>query len=365
MLTKIDQYLEKLEKLIDIQQVMTARKIQEDSWCYRPVERLPLLINTGDYLRHLVSETEEWPVFNPLEQFNDQDKMLVSELATVFTGVCLGDDKMYTIRANYGLGIIPSLFGCNLLFRGDDLPWVEHINSVENINQIIDSGVPDLEKGLGSKVTQTEKYFIRKLRSYSKLREVVHLYMSDTQSPFNIASLILGERVYIDVYDNPELIHRLLHLITDTIIQFTRLHKQIIGEDLAGGYHFQYRLQGGVRLCEDSSTLLSKNMYEEFCRPYNERIFDVFGGGYIHYCGAGKQILDSVLATKGIQAINFGNSEMQDIKQIYEKAAPKKICVLWDGCIDEEYHSLIKTGVVLKRTAEDMKEARQIMRQRQ
>ena len=49
---------------------------------------------------------DEWPTYDFNEIFKGREKMLLSELKNVYTGAKLKDDRLYEIRANYGMGII-------------------------------------------------------------------------------------------------------------------------------------------------------------------------------------------------------------------------------------------------------------------
>ena len=61
---------------------------------------------------------------------------------------------------------------------------------------------------------------------------------------------------------------------------------------------------GGVWLADDDSIILSASTYNEFVRPYNERVLLAFGGGCVHYCGNSTQNIQNYCNTKGLTAIN-------------------------------------------------------------
>lgn len=42
---------------------------------------------------------------------------------------------------------------------------------------------------------------------------------------------------------------------------------------------------GGVRMCGDSDILISAARHGEFVQPYQRRVLEAFGGGWLHYCG--------------------------------------------------------------------------------
>ena len=68
----------------------------------------------------------------------------------------------------------------------------------------------------------------------------------------------------------------------------TQRLREVIGEELTSGYHGTlYMAEGGVRLCDCDSTLLSPQLFAEFSLPYLKEALEPFGGGWLHICGDG------------------------------------------------------------------------------
>jgi hypothetical protein len=59
-----------------------------------------------------------------------------------------------------------------------------------------------------------------------------------------------------------------------------------------------------VWLSDDDSVIIGADLYNEFVRPYNEKVLAAFGGGCIHYCGNSTQNIENYCNTKGVTAIN-------------------------------------------------------------
>jgi uroporphyrinogen-III decarboxylase len=274
--------------------------------------------------------------------------MLMRELAGVYAGASLRDDRMYTIRANYGVGTMASLFGCRISLTMNNMPWCEAL-SEKDLMEALDRGVPDVTTaGLAPRVLETEQFYRDTLSKYPNLSRAVRIFICDTQGPFDTAHLVMGHRIYTEIYDNPALVHRLLDLVTETSNRFTQVQKELIGEDNDWSYHSQMKVRGGIRICEDAPTNISAHSYLEFCRPYNERMLAEFGGGWIHYCGNGRQILPHVLDTPGVLGINFGNPEMQDLEALYDVTSKRGIGIIsWSRPLTDEQRDLIRTGVTL------------------
>ncbi len=176
--------------------------------------------------------------------------------------------------------------------------------------------------------------------------------------PFDNAHLIMGHKIYTEIYDNPERVHRLLEIISDTYIKFTKVQKEIIGESGSVHCHMDIKAPGAVRVCDDASINISADSYREFSKPYNERVLSECGGGWIHYCGNGKQIFPEVISSKNLRGINFGNPELQDINEIYKEASNRNVAVLsWLGDVPNN----AKTGITLLRNSNSLESARQLV----
>jgi len=353
-------YLERLDSLIDPRCAIRAEERQAAAWRFESCERVPVIVSCNNTMAHKVHDLPpDWPLFRYREQLADPGKMLVNELTQVYEGVLLKDDRVFTVRANFGCVIIPSILGIQFEQRDDGMPWTEPLESAVEVRNLIDRGVGDMKTGLGARAHETEQYFLEMLGCYPKLRKTVHIACPDTQGPFNLASSIMGPSIYVAMYDEPELVHALLELVTDAYIGLTWLHKHTVGEPRDVGYQMSWRLDCGARVVDDAATNISSRMYREFCVPYNMRVAEAFGGALGHFCGDGRQIFEPMLITDGIRGMHFGNPELQDFRKVYDAASARRICVLWDGRLSPD-EADVDTGLIWKRVGRNWEEARKV-----
>jgi hypothetical protein len=352
-------YLTLLENACDLEHILSAEKLHLDACDYQPVTHSPLIVSCNDSMRHIVhAGPPGWPRFPRSEIVNDPSKMLLSELTSAYEGALLKDDRAYTIRADYGAVIIPSLLGCSYVEQGDEMPWLQHLSSRYDLERLLDAPLPNLRTGLGNRVLETEQYFIETLAPFEKLKQVVHIGCADTQAPFNLAASILGSDIYLAVMDDPDLVHRLLQRVTDLCIAFIKLHKANVNVPPGMSYQMGWAVRGGCRIVDDSAVNLSESMYKKFCVAYNMQISAAFEGFMGHFCGRGAQILSAMLSTPGIHALNFGNPEMQDWETVSQQGIEHKVCLLWDDIIPNDEQG--RTGVIQKKVACSWKEATEI-----
>ena len=285
-----------------------------------------------DYLPLILQETEAPELNNFVhytlkDQFFNKEKMILEQLKGLVGFAKAGGDAQFSIRANLGVGVVPSIFGLKPIFTQDDqMPWFVRMDpfgkgtlSKEEV-QNLDIPGDIRNRGLIPTAIEYIEYF------KSKIKNGVNIYCFDTQGPFDIAHLIRGPQIYTDLYDDPEFVHRLMDISTRVYIETTKIFKEAAGEPLCSGYHGSlclYMDGGGVRLCDDSSTNLSPHLFREFSLPYIKRALSPFGGGWVHFCGNSNHLLDMYLEVEEIKGLNFGNPEKYDYESIMTKMISK------------------------------------------
>ncbi|MHB0878323.1 MAG: uroporphyrinogen decarboxylase family protein [Anaerolineae bacterium] len=91
---------------------------------------------------------------------------------------------------------------------------------------------------------------------------------SGQEGPLTAAVLLRGERFFVDVYEDPAAAHRLLDVVTDTYIAFTRYARALNGTTVAA-----------TGLADDFAGMLRPALWTEFVLPYWRRIFEALGPG--------------------------------------------------------------------------------------
>lgn len=358
---KIGQILSYLEEHLDEDHIMTVKERSAKTLSYQKTDMIALRI---------CFPCDDFAGYPYEEVFNDMEKMMVNELVEYCNAVDIKDDRIPMIRPNYGVGILPSLFGMKPRVIGNNLPWVDHVNSTDEIKEIINKGVPDIKSGLGGLIFDTIDYYREKLSKFPKCSRLIQIYQPDLQGPFNVAHLIWGNDVYYALYDEPELVHELLKLVVETYIVYLREIKKVINDEYKSfHYHWGFLLPGLIVIRNDTAVNLSREMYEEFVKPYDEMLLKEFGTGSIHYCGKAKHWIFSMMECENLRALNFGqppNMEfgLEFLSKIYGKMKEKGLGIVNYGVdksiIPDIQKSEFVNGVTYEVTAENKKEAVEI-----
>jgi len=369
----VDKWIRKIRSVADAEHVEEAKDKMAAAWNFESLDVPPISISCPP--------PEDWPIFEYSETFYDRDKMLVSQLAQAYSHYLLGDDGLPCIRANYGVGIVASGFGSEIIVREgvDQMPWVKEPvlkSDPPDINELKD---PDpYSDGLMGVVLETEEYFVKKLEGTG-----VSVYLCDTQSPLDTAYLLRGTKLFKDFYAHPDFAHNLLERIAEVYVDFSIIQKKIVGEPLDRGVHGSPNVwmdRGGVRICEDVAVTLSPKTYRVFCTPVNEKCLKPFDGGMGHFCCSpvtdGRHILDEILSNPYIRAFTFGSpSGFYGLGETLERFRKKRVCLVWtDGpasdqgveewvrwVLNELEESGGRTGVIFSISVDNFQTAKKIL----
>lgn len=340
--------LERIEDLMDPAHLRRIQALHAACRRYEPIPHLPLVT---------LFSPPDWPRYNYQEILADREHMLVSELAGVYAGCLLKDDRLPSVRANYGTSILPSLFGCAVHTFSDNLPVALALHDTDKIRALVDAGVPDLRAGQGGAVLDTVAFYKEAFAPYPKIREWVSINLADTQGPMDAAEIVWGgTEMFVELYENPALAHRFLGLITDTMAAFTRVHQAIDGQPFDGACG-PWGALGRVCVREDASVCLSGEMYDTFCKPYTQRLLDTFGG-CIHWCGDGKAWWRSLIRLRHLSGVNPLQGQYYDPVEMHEACRTQHVMIWqWSTGLTPAQRERIRTGFSLIQWAADLEAA--------
>ncbi len=235
-----------------------------------------------------------------------------NQMACIETTLKARTDWMPFLEPWHGVGVYANLFGCPYDWEVCDYPQTRYaVTTVEEARRL---AKPDWHDGEICRLVMDSIRYYR-----DRVGDAIPIACTDTQSPIDTATLIWQTDTFLlACHDEPETVHRLLDMITDTIIEFSRAQLEAIGPNPARPGHSACfsRSRGrsaGIGLSDDLATVVSPAIYEEFSRPDNERIARELGGVVIHSCGTWRPpIIGSVLGTRGLAGVELALSIDED-----------------------------------------------------
>ncbi|MEM1525253.1 MAG: uroporphyrinogen decarboxylase family protein, partial [Nitrososphaerales archaeon] len=222
------------------------------------VDQIPIsLLAAGDfiiYFSKLTNQIDYWGK-DYKKKFLAQIK-LVKAFPEILFLPGIWPDFNYTIEA--------SALGCKIIFCENAPPKIE--STLKRFEDIEHLEIPDPHKdGLMPLALEAYQYMIDNLPIDLKNNYGYLDGLAVAMGPTDLASLIAGyERFFSNFYKNPDLIHHLMKITTQTIIEWIEAQC-----DVTGGKRL-------IILFEDSISFVSKEQYLKFCNPYLKEIFEKF-----------------------------------------------------------------------------------------
>ncbi|MBQ4628306.1 MAG: hypothetical protein IJB44_04435 [Clostridia bacterium] len=265
------------------------------------------------------------------DAIKDYDLMLRSQLSGV-SWALNGTHNTLCVRANYGTGIMTSVFGAEIFvmpYENNTLPTTRPLNDTEKIRRIVEKDGYDIMSGFGKNVFEFGEICAEVFEKYPKIKKYVNVYHPDTQGPLDICELLWGCEMFYALYDEPDLAHAMLSLITDAYIAVMDKWYDIFPKNTVLNHHWGGLChKGTIVLRSDSAMNISPEIYREFSMPYDKKLLDYYGGGIVHFCGRGDHYIEILSKLNGLYGINMSQPECNDMEKIYKNTVDKGIKIL-------------------------------------
>ena len=292
----------------------------------------------------------EWPAVFVNDAIEDPGLMAFQQLSLCSRELAKGSGALLAIRANYGTSIIPSVFGAEMFFMDRELntlPTSKPLaGGVAEIRRLVAAGVPDIRRALGGKTLEMGQRFVELLRPFPRVRKYVSLYHPDLQGPMDSCEVLWGSSLFLDVMDDPALVHAFLALITQTYARLLHAWLRIVPPDPDYNVHWMMLHRGAIMLRDDSAMNLSPAMFETFIEPYDQLLLDEFGGGCIHFCGRGDHYIHRLPKMRGVYGVNLSQPEYNDMNIIFSHTVDQGIRLL--GLNRDAAESAVRRGRLLR-----------------
>jgi hypothetical protein len=274
----------------------------------------------------------EWPYVKVNAALADPEAMLLQQFRTCSEELARGSGGPLCVRANYGTGIIPSLFGARPFIMDEDLDTLPTNWPLEGgedaVKAVLEGGVPDVHRALGRKALETSRLLLETASRYPRISRYVFTYHPDLQGPLDICELLWGSQLFLDLYDDPDLVTSLLHLVTETYLTFMQEWQRIVPSCNEHSVHWSMVHRGRIMLRDDSAMNLSAEMFDTFVAPYDGRLLRELGGGAMHFCGKGDHYLPKATALPGVNAIHMTQPEYNDLEIVLRNTVDRGVCLI-------------------------------------
>lgn len=197
-----------------------------------------------------------------------EDRVLQSLLSSALP-VQLLNPMSEVIYLGRGPGTLAACFGIPLDAKLGHQPIGN-----KTIDEVLEAGMPDVEN---SGIIPEMRRHIEAIQATTP--DFVQIAPPDTQGPFNIAHMVVGDEAFLAPLLEPEKFDALMTMITDFYIAFYKRLRTWIGEK-----RYPVFVNARCRLRECSANLISADMYLEHVLRHDIRIAEFFGEVCVHPC---------------------------------------------------------------------------------
>lgn len=270
-----------------------------------------ILIPAGDMPQY---DTEGY-----VERFESPELMWQSEMRRARAVPDWPTDGIPTVRPNLGVIFIPGAAGQPYVVREGQMPWPGGPVTRETIRAF-----PEVDLESSRLVRLALDFYDIHARQAER---GVAAYHPDTQGIFSLAHLFYGDQIFLDITDDPDWIAELMEVTLALHARVIRLLKTKLREPQGELYHGHSFPQGvyfphaGLRVSEDTATMVSPRVMDRFILPYLARCINPFGGCFVHYCGKHQHLFEQLCGMPLVRAVDLGNPEKYASRWLLEKCA--------------------------------------------
>jgi hypothetical protein len=365
MNVRLAELLDHLATTLTAEREAEIEDLHRRALSWEPVERLPLILSYP-------APADRFAPYPHAEALVDPEKMLFNELVSAWgTSIChhaeVGDDLPCTVRANFGCVLIASMFGARIEQVEDNPPWVRNYETRQEFVAALQRDPLDFTQGWCPRVVERYEFYRATLAPYPELASLIKLVLPDLQGPMDTVELLRGSELYIDFYQDRELVADALAKVAAAQIGFARYLSPYVSDGPSGWTHQHgFAVRGPVLLRVDSAIMLSPRMYREQIAPHDEHVLRELGGGGLHSCGNVSHIAAEYLNVPSSQCLDLGQPDLNDLDKLYALAQQRRIPLLRVSVKEAELTSgsvlrRFPTGVSLLHAVKSMEDARRIM----
>lgn len=206
----------------------------------------------------------------------------------------------------FGMVMLPAVFGCEIIYQNDALPWANDMNLSEA--EIDKLKKPDLLNTSPMKEMIAQMDYLES--KYGKIVGDIN-----TTGVLNLAMKIRGQALYTDFFENPQLCHKVMKLAKDSIIElFHYVHKRTG----TGAMDVTPMSPPELYVVPNCSVeQISGKTYEEFVLPYEIEVANACQPFGIHHCGSIDAVLMGYAKIKNLSFLEVGfGSDITRTRQV-------------------------------------------------
>ncbi|MEI7904938.1 MAG: uroporphyrinogen decarboxylase family protein [Candidatus Firestonebacteria bacterium] len=244
-------------------------------------------------------------------------------------------------------------YGARINYRENQCPDTEPILAGDKKNLLFDRGIPDPMSGIHKTILEYIEYYKKKAKEGVKYEGLEingrGRLGAWTEGVITAAMNLRGSEILLDIYEDPEYVHKLFDFIAEATIKKARYFREYYGEPL---------MTEDCGLGDDSIALLSVDMMKEFVLPYLKKIYKALSTGKkptgTHLCGDATRHFKTFM--EEVYTRSFETGFPVDFTWLRKEVGPDveiiggpKVSLLLDGSKEEvrkETERILASGIM-------------------
>jgi hypothetical protein len=232
------------------------------------------------------------------ERLADPQVMLEAEIADLRPHLELEDDRVPSVRIEFGTAQVAAAFGCGMFVPDNNLPCAgSHV--LARAEDAFRMRPPKVDAGWYARVWDWTAGW------RSALPDWILFDLPDIQSAFNSAHLVRGNDILTDFYDSPAAVEHLLDIVTDFMLGIVAKAWAVAGRDRGWFSDWGGLWKGRARISNCSMHMISPDFYRRFVLPRDTRFLRSIGGGRVHYCGSHAEVIAEYYRLPMLTGLDF------------------------------------------------------------
>jgi len=218
------------------------------------------------------------------------DDLLIGHFAMMEKRKHVNDNYIPQLNINLGIGDYAAFVTGDVYFKKDTSWSVPAIHDLRMYKDLPEIGT--------SKWYRKYMYILEKVLQKTENTDIP--FARGFFSPLDLAEALHGSEIYTDFYDNPDNLHDFLDYCADATIKFAEDIYKLIRKYRQNAEYGTMFIDGIVNMSEDISSMISPDLYDEFCAPHTQKVIDHFGSGHMHSHSCAIYLVKHICSLKNV-----------------------------------------------------------------
>jgi len=324
--TAVDRLIEEVAELKESTRNLQLKKLWDDFYSRREPEKIPITVNWGFSFYAQTLGIDLKAMFSTPERYlegmlkiilyRSRNFMDDNPVGVMFSGAEateLTADQQGDLMVYFGPAFEPSFFGLEPIFNEKFDPRQSPNPVIKSESDLDAMNFPDFyESGMMPKAIEFYEEICRIVKD--RLEVVFPVFC---RGPFSLAWALRGlQNCVVDMYRRPNFFHEMMAFMTESRIRWEKERRAYLGRSMRRAQLDNDEVDGDI---------ISKQLYEKFIFPYEERIARSYDNGifYFHSCGNLTRLYDSIAMLPGLSRLEI--SPISDLNLAARTLGPRMV----------------------------------------